>query len=84
MPTEVKATHVFWQDQAKYYFVCDDCYQAFSHLRWSGETKVSNWETYRRQVYWQLAEGKLCEWCSTENYPLLQVIKTTDSKKPIS
>jgi len=66
---EVKATHVFWHDQAEYYFVCDDCYFAFKHLQWSGSAKVSDWPAHRRRVYRELEKGQLCQWCLTNSYP---------------
>jgi hypothetical protein len=66
---EVKATHVFWHDQAEYHFVCDDCYFAFKHLQWSGSTKVSDWPAHRRRVYRELEKGQLCQWCLTNSYP---------------
>ena len=66
---EVKATHVFWQDQAEYYFVCDDCYLAFRHLQWSGSTRVDNWDAHRRRVYRELEKGQLCQFCLEDSYP---------------
>lgn len=66
---KVKATRVFWQDQAEYYFVCDDCYLAFKDLQWSGSTRVDNWEAHRRRVYRELEKGQTCQFCLTDNYP---------------
>jgi hypothetical protein len=66
---EVKAAHVFWQDQAEYYFVCDDCYLTFKHLQWTGSTSVDNWEAHRRWVYRELRKGQLCQFCLTNSYP---------------
>lgn len=66
---EIKATHVFWQDQAEYYFICDDCYLTFKHLQWSGSTSVDNWQAHRRRVYRKLEEGQLCQFCLEDSYP---------------
>lgn len=68
-----KATKIWWQDEAEYYFVCDDCFSAFSHLQWSGNTRVYNWPHFRAKVYRDLERriklGSLCEWCKSGNYP---------------
>lgn len=65
----VKATHIFWQDQLEYFFVCDDCYLAFKHLQWSGSTKVNNWSAQKRLAYRELENGRLCQWCLSDDYP---------------
>jgi hypothetical protein len=66
---EIKAAHVFWQDQAEYYFVCDDCYLAFKHLQWTGSASVDNWKAHRRWVYRKLKKGQLCQFCLGDSYP---------------
>jgi len=68
---DIKATHVFWQDQAEYYFICDDCYMNFKHLQWSGSIRVDDWPAYQRRVYRELEKGQLCQWCLSDSYPSL-------------
>lgn len=63
-----KVSHVFWQDQAEYYFVCGECYEAHKHEQWAGSTlNTTHWAKFKKEVYAELerriAEGDNCEWC---------------------
>lgn len=54
---------VFWQDQAEYYFVCDECYDNEYWSQWGGSTRVPNWKDHKKEVYAELKEHHVCEWC---------------------
>jgi hypothetical protein len=60
-------SQVLWQDQAEFYFVCDECYAKYKNTQWSGSTRVPDWAEYRRAIYVRLAEKiknqSPCELC---------------------
>ncbi len=56
--------NILYTDQAEYYFVCFNCYLAFSHMQWSGSTRMSGWrETSQRQKEKHAKEKGWCEFC---------------------
>ncbi len=66
-----KAAHIWWNDQAEWYFVCSNCYYTYSHMQWAGSTRVPNFQEYKREVYQRLKDEKPdCEWCPTGNHPV--------------
>lgn len=56
---------ILWTDQAEYYFVCDACYYAYSHMQWSGSTRsYANWEgrAMQRLKHHVKHDGR-CQFC---------------------
>lgn len=60
---------IYWQDQAEYYYICDECYdKALQDGRgpWSGSTTVRDWNAHKKAVYEAMKEHHKCEWCGKE------------------
>lgn len=57
--------YIIFQDQAEYYFVCQECYEQFRHMQWAGSTR--SYKGWREVAYQQLnkheEKGKPCEFC---------------------
>lgn len=57
---------ILWTDQAEYYFVCDNCYSAYSHMQWSGSTR-SPYRNYQAIAFERLHQHEIsdgrCEFC---------------------
>lgn len=58
-----KATNILWIDQAEYYFLCGDCYEANSYQKWSGSTRSPHFSKTRKDAYEILADGIECDFC---------------------
>jgi hypothetical protein len=55
---------VLFTDQAEYYVVCEDCYQANKGKQWSGSKKNPNWESDSHKTLRVHIKTKgWCEFC---------------------
>lgn len=62
---------VYWQDQAEWYYVCDDCFnkeESEGRPPWSGSTEVWDWPRQYKDVMNGLKHAHKCEWCGKEEH----------------